>query len=274
MNNKKLKIGMAAFGAVALMMLGLSTPARVGAGTWVDVQNDDTCASGSGGTGSGGSGDCVCWSGSGGGGSGSGGGGFVPPDLCGEDQVVTILPSGAGPCIDVTMACSQVLLVSCSSTTTVVDVKAGARLCDPNGQSLCYVIACPADDEPPPDADCDGIPDDLDQCDDQGKDGECGFAPPDCVTWNPQTGCWDDKDTDGDGISDCVDPCPLEGKIGSAYPPPSIQHPLDGLVYCKEWIDGCWVDLNSDGDDFMNCNDACPYENGGPFSENGCYETP
>ncbi len=99
----------------------------------------------------------------------------------------------------------------------------------------------PADDTPP-DADGDGIPDELDACPNEAEDLD-GFEDED--------GC-PDLDNDGDGILDVDDKCPNEAED------------LDGF----EDEDGC-PDPDNDGDGILDVDDKCPNEVGPPENQ-GC----
>ncbi|MGB5415148.1 MAG: OmpA family protein [Polyangiales bacterium] len=99
----------------------------------------------------------------------------------------------------------------------------------------------PADTKAP-DADGDGIPDELDQCPTEAED-EDGFQDKD--------GC-PDLDNDGDGISDANDKCP-DG-----------AEDIDGF----QDDDGC-PDPDNDGDGILDADDQCPNDAGAP-ENNGC----
>jgi outer membrane protein OmpA-like peptidoglycan-associated protein len=93
-----------------------------------------------------------------------------------------------------------------------------------------------------PDADGDGIPDDLDMCPNEAEDKD-GFEDED--------GC-PDPDNDGDGILDVDDKCPDE------------PEDMDGF----EDEDGC-PDPDNDGDGILDVDDRCPNDPGPP-ENNGC----
>jgi len=97
-------------------------------------------------------------------------------------------------------------------------------------------------DEKAPDADNDGIPDELDQCPNEAEDMD-GFEDDD--------GC-PDLDNDGDGVPDADDKCPNEAED------------MDGF----EDDDGC-PDLDNDGDGIPDVDDRCPND-AGPPENNGC----
>jgi outer membrane protein OmpA-like peptidoglycan-associated protein len=99
----------------------------------------------------------------------------------------------------------------------------------------------PADDTPP-DADGDGIPDELDNCPNEAEDFD-GFEDED--------GC-PDPDNDGDGILDVDDKCPDQAED------------IDGF----EDEDGC-PDPDNDGDGILDVDDKCPNEPGPPENQ-GC----
>ena len=93
-----------------------------------------------------------------------------------------------------------------------------------------------------PDADGDGVPDELDHCPNEPED-EDGFQDDD--------GC-PDLDNDGDGIPDVDDKCPND------------PEDIDGF----EDDDGC-PDPDNDGDGILDADDACPNDPGPP-ENNGC----
>jgi len=97
-------------------------------------------------------------------------------------------------------------------------------------------------DKKAPDADGDGIPDELDQCPNEAEDMD-GFEDED--------GC-PDLDNDGDGIPDTDDKCPNEAED------------MDGF----EDEDGC-PDPDNDGDGILDVDDKCPNDPGPP-ENNGC----
>lgn len=97
-------------------------------------------------------------------------------------------------------------------------------------------------DKKAPDADGDGIPDELDQCPNEAEDMD-GFQDDD--------GC-PDLDNDGDGIPDADDQCSGEAED------------MDGF----EDEDGC-PDLDNDGDGIPDADDQCPND-AGPPENNGC----
>ena len=96
--------------------------------------------------------------------------------------------------------------------------------------------------EEAPDADGDGIIDDVDQCPNEAEDFD-GFQDED--------GC-PDLDNDADGIPDVDDQCPDE------------PEDIDGF----EDEDGC-PDLDNDGDGIEDTDDQCPNDPGPP-ENNGC----
>ncbi|MGB5192456.1 MAG: OmpA family protein, partial [Polyangiales bacterium] len=97
-------------------------------------------------------------------------------------------------------------------------------------------------DKKAPDADGDGIPDELDQCPNEAEDMD-GFEDED--------GC-PDLDNDGDGIPDTDDKCPNE------------PEDMDGF----QDEDGC-PDPDNDEDGILDVDDACPNDPGPP-ENNGC----
>jgi outer membrane protein OmpA-like peptidoglycan-associated protein len=86
---------------------------------------------------------------------------------------------------------------------------------------------------PPGDLDDDGVPDDLDQCDEEPEDLD-GFQDDD--------GC-PERDNDGDGKPDVADDCP------------DAAEDVDGF----QDDDGC-PDPDNDGDGFLDGDDQCPEE--------------
>lgn len=96
--------------------------------------------------------------------------------------------------------------------------------------------------EKAPDADGDGIQDDLDMCPTEAEDMD-GFEDED--------GC-PDLDNDGDGIADVDDKCPND------------PEDMDGF----EDEDGC-PDPDNDGDGILDVDDQCPNDPGPP-ENNGC----
>ena len=98
------------------------------------------------------------------------------------------------------------------------------------------------EDKKAPDADGDGIPDELDGCPSEAEDFD-GFEDED--------GC-PDLDNDGDGILDVDDKCPNDAED------------MDGF----EDEDGC-PDPDNDGDGILDGDDECPNEPGTP-ENNGC----
>lgn len=120
------------------------------------------------------------------------------------------------------------------------------------------------DDEPPPDADGDGVADDLDQCPDTSQaeavdDQGCACSQLDddaddidnCLDQCPETppgqtadanGCaCGQLDEDEDGVDNCSDLCPNT--------PPGQEANLDGCA-CEQ--------LDDDADGVNNCLDRCP----------------
>ena len=97
-------------------------------------------------------------------------------------------------------------------------------------------------EEKAPDADGDGIQDDLDMCPTEAEDMD-GFEDED--------GC-PDLDNDGDGIADVDDKCPND------------PEDMDGF----EDEDGC-PDPDNDGDGILDVDDQCPNDPGPP-ENNGC----
>jgi len=97
-------------------------------------------------------------------------------------------------------------------------------------------------DEKAPDADGDGIPDEVDNCPNDAEDLD-GFQDED--------GC-PDLDNDGDGVSDADDKCPDEAED------------IDGF----EDEDGC-PDPDNDGDGILDADDQCPND-AGSAENNGC----
>ncbi len=97
-------------------------------------------------------------------------------------------------------------------------------------------------EEKAPDADGDGIQDDLDMCPTEAEDMD-GFE--------DQDGC-PDLDNDGDGIADADDKCPND------------PEDIDGF----EDEDGC-PDPDNDGDGILDVDDQCPNDPGPP-ENNGC----
>ena len=97
-------------------------------------------------------------------------------------------------------------------------------------------------DKKAPDADGDGIPDELDKCPNEAEDID-GFQDED--------GC-PDLDNDGDGIPDAMTSVPNEAED------------MDGF----EDEDGC-PDPDNDGDGILDVDDQCPND-AGPPENNGC----
>jgi len=97
-------------------------------------------------------------------------------------------------------------------------------------------------DKKAPDADRDGIPDELDNCPND---------PEDLDDFQDEDGC-PDLDNDGDGIADADDKCPDEAED------------IDGF----EDEDGC-PDPDNDGDGILDADDQCPNDAGSP-ENNGC----
>ena len=97
-------------------------------------------------------------------------------------------------------------------------------------------------EEKAPDADGDGIQDDLDMCPTEAEDMD-GFEDED--------GC-PDLDNDGDGIADVDDKCPND------------PEDMDGF----EDEDGC-PDPDNEGDGILDVDDQCPNDPGPP-ENNGC----
>jgi len=97
-------------------------------------------------------------------------------------------------------------------------------------------------DKKAPDADGDGIPDELDKCPNEAEDFD---------DFQDEDGC-PDLDNDGDGILDVDDKCPNE------------PEDMDGF----EDEDGC-PDPDNDGDDILDVDDQCPND-AGTLENNGC----
>ncbi|MBW1757998.1 MAG: OmpA family protein [Deltaproteobacteria bacterium] len=97
-------------------------------------------------------------------------------------------------------------------------------------------------DKKEPDADGDGIPDELDKCPTEAEDFD-GFQDED--------GC-PDLDNDGDGVLDVDDKCPND------------PEDMDGF----EDEDGC-PDPDNDGDGILDVDDQCPND-AGPPENHGC----
>jgi outer membrane protein OmpA-like peptidoglycan-associated protein len=97
-------------------------------------------------------------------------------------------------------------------------------------------------DEKEPDADGDGIPDELDKCPTEAEDFD---------DFQDEDGC-PDLDNDGDGILDVDDKCPND------------PEDIDGF----EDEDGC-PDPDNDGDGILDVDDQCPNDAGSP-ENNGC----
>ena len=97
-------------------------------------------------------------------------------------------------------------------------------------------------DKKAPDADGDGIPDELDKCPNEAEDFD---------DFQDEDGC-PDLDNDGDGILDVDDKCPNE------------PEDMDGF----EDEDGC-PDPDNDGDGILDVDDQCPND-AGPPENNGC----
>jgi len=98
------------------------------------------------------------------------------------------------------------------------------------------------EDKKAPDADGDGIPDELDKCPNEAEDFD---------DFQDEDGC-PDLDNDGDGILDVDDKCPNE------------PEDMDGF----EDEDGC-PDPDNDGDDILDVDDQCPND-AGTLENNGC----
>ncbi|UCF45646.1 MAG: OmpA family protein, partial [Myxococcales bacterium] len=99
----------------------------------------------------------------------------------------------------------------------------------------------PAEEEAP-DADGDGIPDDVDHCPNEAEDFD---------DFQDEDGC-PDLDNDGDGIPDVDDKCPND------------PEDMDGF----EDEDGC-PDPDNDQDGILDVDDQCPNDPGPP-ENNGC----
>ena len=97
-------------------------------------------------------------------------------------------------------------------------------------------------DKKAPDADGDGIPDELDKCPTEAEDFD---------DFQDEDGC-PDLDNDGDGILDADDKCPND------------PEDMDGF----EDEDGC-PDPDNDGDGILDVDDQCPNDAGSP-ENNGC----
>ena len=97
-------------------------------------------------------------------------------------------------------------------------------------------------DKKAPDADGDGIPDELDKCPTEAEDFD---------DFQDEDGC-PDLDNDGDGILDVDDKCPND------------PEDMDGF----EDEDGC-PDPDNDGDGILDVDDQCPND-AGPPENNGC----
>jgi len=98
------------------------------------------------------------------------------------------------------------------------------------------------EDKKAPDADGDGIPDELDKCPNEAEDFD---------DFQDEDGC-PDLDNDGDGILDVDDKCPND------------PEDIDGF----EDEDGC-PDPDNDGDGILDVDDQCPND-AGPPENNGC----
>jgi outer membrane protein OmpA-like peptidoglycan-associated protein len=98
------------------------------------------------------------------------------------------------------------------------------------------------EDKKAPDADGDGIPDELDKCPTEAEDFD---------DFQDEDGC-PDLDNDGDGVLDVDDKCPND------------PEDMDGF----EDEDGC-PDPDNDGDGILDVDDQCPDEAGTP-ENNGC----
>jgi outer membrane protein OmpA-like peptidoglycan-associated protein len=97
-------------------------------------------------------------------------------------------------------------------------------------------------DKKAPDADGDGIPDELDKCPNEAEDFD---------DFQDEDGC-PDLDNDSDGILDADDKCPND------------PEDMDGF----EDEDGC-PDPDNDGDGILDVDDQCPND-AGPPENNGC----
>ena len=98
------------------------------------------------------------------------------------------------------------------------------------------------EDKKAPDADGDGIPDELDKCPTEAEDFD---------DFQDEDGC-PDLDNDGDGVLDVDDKCPND------------PEDMDGF----EDEDGC-PDPDNDGDGILDVDDQCPND-AGPPENNGC----
>ena len=97
-------------------------------------------------------------------------------------------------------------------------------------------------DKKAPDADGDGIPDELDKCPTEAEDFD---------DFQDEDGC-PDLDNDGDGVLDVDDKCPND------------PEDIDGF----EDEDGC-PDPDNDGDGILDADDQCPND-AGPPENDGC----
>jgi OOP family OmpA-OmpF porin len=137
-----------------------------------------------------------------------------------------------------------------------------------------------APSRPPPDADDDGIADDVDRC------------PAEAEVFNKfedEDGCPDQPDQDGDGLLDDADRCPFDAEnvnqIDDADGCPDADDDRDGILGSRDACpdraedrdgfkddDGC-PDPDNDADNIPDTHDTCPTEAevwNGITDEDGC----
>jgi outer membrane protein OmpA-like peptidoglycan-associated protein len=145
-----------------------------------------------------------------------------------------------------------------------------------DGNDKCTLTAGPLSNqgcplEAPKDRDSDGIPDDLDRCQEQTEDKD---------GYQDEDGC-PDVDDDNDGLLDGADKCPREAGPIQNFGCPVKDRDGDGLNddqdKCPEEPedkdsfqdqDGC-PDLDNDTDGIPDSQDKCPSE-AGPTDNQGC----